>query len=86
MWPRPPVPPQVPHTAAPALRSPLRREDPVEERLPPVLLPGCEHKDILQHVEGEAILGVRAEQLCLQECRPPPLQDPLPTLVPLCGH
>ena len=73
-------------TAGPALRSPLRREDPIEERLPPALLPGREHKDVLQHVEGEAVLGVRAEQLRLQERRPPPLQHPLPTLVPLYGH
>lgn len=49
----------------------------------PVLRAGAQREDVLQHIEREAVVRPRAQQLGLQEGRPALLQDPLAALVPL---
>lgn len=77
--------------APPALPSPVRSrgvvplgcEDPIEQGVRPVLRAGAQREDILQHIEREAVVWPRAQQLGLQEGRPALLQDPLTALIPL---
>ena len=79
-WPPPPSHLQLGPGALP-----LGREDPVEQGVTPVLGAGAQREDILQHIEGEAVLRPQAQQLGLQEGRPALLQDPPATLVALGG-
>lgn len=76
-------PPAVPSLIRSPGAVPLGCEDPIEEGVPPVLGAGAQREDVLQHVEREAVVGPRAEQLGLEEGRPALLQDPLAALVTL---
>lgn len=63
---------------------PLRGEDPVDDRVPPVL--PLQDEDVVHHVEDEVELRHGAHQLGFQERRPLLLQCALTTQVALCGQ
>ena len=63
--------------------SPLGGEDPVEHGVLPAVAHGLQDEHVLDDVEGEAVVGQRAEQLGLQEGGPLLLEHPLTPLVPL---
>ena len=63
--------------------SPLGGEDPVEHGVLPAVAHGLQDEHVLDDVEGEAVVGQRAQQLGLQEGGPLLLQDPLSSFVAL---
>ena len=61
----------------------MRREDSIEDRVPPVFRVRRQHKHVLDDVEGEAVVRQGAQQLGLEEGGPLLLQDPLASFVTL---
>jgi len=66
--------------------SPLGGEDPVEDGVLPAVSHGLQDEHVLDDVEGEAVVGQRAQELGLQEGGPLLLQHALASLVALQGH